>query len=61
MKTIAIAIGWAAAMILLPLLARTGLVEAAALKDLGLVVPVLAVLHISALGRGRIRCQRGAS
>ena len=59
MKTIAI--GWAAAMILLPLLARTGLVEAGTLKDFALVLLVFAVLHISALGRGRIGCQRGAS
>ena len=64
MKTVLIAIGWAAALILLPLLARTGLSDAATLAGLAPLLTVLAVLHITARSGGsrcRIGQQRGAS
>ena len=58
MKTILIAIGWAAAMILLPLLARTGLFDAATLSGIAPTLTVLAVLHITARS-GAARCRIG--
>ena len=55
MRNIFIALSWAAGLILLPLTARSGLVDMATIKTITPVLTVFAALHLTARNRGS-RC-----